>query len=80
MTTETRQRVAVSMKALMARINRKLAHEDEMLKATRGERYRHDLGDYYVIGIRVGGVNASHVDPEELGREIGVLKPWEVAR
>ena len=72
--------VPVSMAALMARINRKLAHDGEQLKATRGERARQDFGDYYIIDRSGNFVVAKHCDPEELAREIGVLQPYEALR
>jgi hypothetical protein len=79
--TKDRQKVAVSTKALIARINRKLAiRGGEVLKAARSERARIDLGDFYIVCTEIGGVNASHLDLEELGREIGALKAWEVVR
>ena len=42
----TKQKVPVSMRAVIQRINRKLTDDDEVLKTTRGERARFDLGDY----------------------------------
>ena len=72
--------VSVSMAALMARINRKLARDGEHLKATRSERDRPELGDYYIVDINRNTVVAKHRYPEELAREIGVLKPYEALR
>jgi len=46
-----RQKVPITMRALIQRINRKLRDDDTMLKITRGERWRHDLGDCYVVNV-----------------------------
>lgn len=73
---KARQAVPVSLRALVARINRKLA-PDEMLKATRGERWRDELGDFYLVDLDANAVMAKHVDPESYGRKLGVLKAWE---
>jgi hypothetical protein len=70
-------RVQVSLPALMARINRKLAPASEQLKAARGARARFDLGEYYVLDYARNFVMAFRVDPEDFGRELGVLKDWE---
>jgi hypothetical protein len=69
--------VPVTLRALLQRINRKLAPEGRQLKKTRGTRWRGDLGDYYAIDVRRNILTAQHVDPEAWGREMGVLQPWE---
>ena len=57
----------VTVHALKQRINRKLRHEGEVLKTTRGQRWCNDLGDHYVIDLRTNSVLAQHVDLEGLG-------------
>jgi hypothetical protein len=37
-------------------------------------RARFDLGDYYLLTFPSGAVRATHVDLEDLGRELGVLR------
>jgi hypothetical protein len=71
-------KVPVTVRALIARINRKLA-PDLQLKIARG-RARVDVGDYYVVNTRINGVMQRYkdCDPEELGRELDVLKGYEV--
>lgn len=69
--------VPVTRRALFQRINRALAERDEVLKKLRGDRWWPDLGDYYVVNIRVNGVVAKHVDLADFGRELGVLAPYE---
>ena len=68
----------ITMRALLQRINRKLAKEEQVLKTLRGHRYEHDLGRYYAVNWRTNLVTAPHVDPEQWGRELGVLRRWEV--
>jgi len=72
-----KERVAVSMRALVQRINRHLKENDEIMKSPRGRRMRWDVGDFYVIDAKRNFVVSKDVDPEALGRELGVLKPWE---
>lgn len=77
------QKVPLTMRALLARINRKLANEGQAgraIKAPRGERLQQEVGDYYVIDYSMNAIMSKHVDPEELGRELGVLHPWEEVR
>ncbi len=72
----------VSKAALLARINRQLAKEGDSgqaLKATRGERARQDLGDYYILDFNMNAIMGKDIDPAELARSIGVLKPYEFA-
>ncbi len=72
-------RVPVTMKALVQRINRKLADSNEALRKTRGARALIDLGDWYVLDTNRNLILHKNVDPEVLGRELGVLHPWEVS-
>ncbi len=48
-----------------------------ILKASRGERARLDLGEFYVLDVSGNSVLSKQIDPEELGRELGVLHAWE---
>lgn len=72
-----KEKVPVTTRALIQRINRKLKPEQERLKTLRGDRWRGDLGDYFVVDFFTNRIVAQHVDPEKLGRELGVLQPWE---
>jgi hypothetical protein len=76
-----KNKIPVTMRALIQRINRKLAADDERIVAARNERVRTDFGEWYVVDTRTHrGANSTHVDPEALARELGVLKPWEQVR
>jgi hypothetical protein len=48
-----------------------------VLKVTRGERWRGDLGDHYIVDTNLNAVIAQHCDLEALGTELGVFKDWE---
>ena len=67
----------ITMHAVIARINRKLRHDDEKLQKSRGSRFIVDVGRYYVRDLHTNFINAMHVDPATLGRELGVLRDWE---
>ena len=67
----------VSQSALMKRINHKLAHEGQRLHKKRGRRFREQSGDYYLMNFVRNTDVAMHVDPERLGRELGVLSEYE---
>jgi hypothetical protein len=75
--TKGRGKVPVTERALFQRINRKLAHENEQLKTCRGGQWENELGRYYVVDLNRNSITASDVDPEALGRELGVLARWE---
>lgn len=70
--------VPVTVRATIARINRKLAHEGEQLRTARGDRSWSNLGNHYIVDVNRNFVVADHVEPEKLARELGVLRPWEV--
>jgi Domain of unknown function (DUF6602) len=69
--------VPVTLRSVLQRINRKLAKQGEVLKATRGERARSQMGDFFVIDASRNFLVQANVDPEALARELGVLNPWE---
>ena len=68
-----RNEMTITKNALIKRINRKLAHDGEVLKITRGERARTDLGDYYILDIYHNTIVRSRVDPEALGRKLDLI-------
>jgi len=61
---------------LIKRINRKLAHEGEQLRTARGADNA-SVGYYFIADRRSRWVVASHIDMEQLGHELGVLKKYE---
>jgi len=67
----------ISRRALLQRINRALASDNQVLKATRGEFDRPDLGDYYIVDLGSRRVSRKKLDPVKLGRELGVLRDYE---
>jgi hypothetical protein len=69
--------VPVSERALIQRINRALREDDRVLKATRGERARLDLGYFYILDTRRNFVVAKECNLEVIGRELGVLADYE---
>lgn len=71
------RKMPVTTKAVIARINRKLAVDNEQLRATRGMQMKLDCGDYYIVDFKRNFVVRPNVDPETLARELGVLKDWE---
>ncbi len=58
----------------MQRINRKLRKDGEVLRKCRSNsRDWPSLGDFYAVDFTNNAVTAQHVDPEQWGRELGVL-------
>lgn len=74
-----RATVPVSERALLQRINRKLRQQGKMLKVTRGERAAQDLGRCYIVNVNQNYVVSKDCDPEDVGRELGVLADYEHA-
>jgi hypothetical protein len=71
----------ITERALIQRINRRLAKDGEKLKKSRGEKVLLDLGDYFIVNFNLNQIVAHHItDIIELGRELEVLKPYEVIK
>lgn len=77
------KKIPVTLRALLQRINRVLAKEDQRLYTRRtardGSHPRgwNDTGSHYIVDLRRNLVIGTHVDPELYGREIGVLESYE---
>lgn len=67
----------VSEKALVGRINRKLAHEGEQLRTARTDRDWRNLGRYYCVNVSHNCVTSTHHNLAELGRLVGALGDGE---
>jgi len=74
MTKAKAKKVGVSKRAVLARVNRKLAADGEALRAYRTYQPR---GEYYHIDLNKNWLIAEFTNLEPFAREIGVLKPWE---
>jgi hypothetical protein len=72
-----RTQVPITLRALIQRINRKLAHQEEVLKKARGLYAYDNLPDYYIVHWHSNQVLTWHVDPVAYARELGVLNAWE---
>jgi hypothetical protein len=70
--------VPVSKRALLARLNRKLAADLETVKTTRDNtRARQDLGEFYVVDEQINGIVKHDIDLEDFARKRGVLAQHE---
>jgi hypothetical protein len=66
----------ISKRALIARINRRLASRDMVLKVARGARMHLDVG-HYLLNVRRHAIARSRVSLEQLAQELDALQPWE---
>jgi hypothetical protein len=70
---------ALSESAIISRINRALRTQGEVLRRCReSSRGFQELGRFYVVNER-NFICQKDVDLDELGRELGVLRPNEKA-
>jgi hypothetical protein len=72
---DSRQKVPVTVRGLVQRIDRRIAHDGQMLRSSRSS-----VPLYYVIDIQRNYITAEVPDLNDLqkwGRELGVLRPWE---
>jgi len=70
----------VNQKIVLERIRRRARAKGEALRITRGERHRHNLGDFYFIDTYrncvVSWAYRWH-ELEEVARDMGALDPDE---
>ena len=71
-------KVPVTERSVVARVNRRLASDGEQLKPARSERLRAQVGDWYVLDVKLNGISRKDVNLEAIARECGALQDWEV--
>jgi hypothetical protein len=71
-----KKKKAVRVRAVIQRINWKLAAKGQILMATRQMKMTQHFGDYYILDLS-GNVIDMDIDPEKLARKLGVLKEGE---
>lgn len=67
------RRLGITRRALVQRINRHLRKRNEALRGTRGP----NTGEYYRVDTNRNVLIEERVALEKLGRELGVLAPYE---
>ena len=71
-------KMKITERALLQRLNRKLAGEDLIVKKTRAGRFAQELGEYFLLDFNHNRIVGKDVDLAAIGRERGVLQPWEI--
>ena len=70
--------IPVAIRAVMQRVNRRLATEGKRLKTVRkGQRYRAEIGPYFVVSLKTGRLIEIRIDLEGFARQLGALSDWE---
>jgi hypothetical protein len=67
----------VTLRAVMQRINRKLAASGQKLKTARSPRTEQSVGRFFVVDEDRNWIVEQRVDPEALARRLEVLAQWE---
>jgi hypothetical protein len=79
--TERQGTVPVTMRAIVQRINRKLAADGyRRLKQSRGRPWKYldcNVGKWFLVDGSRNHVERTNVDAEKFAKELSVLKPWE---
>lgn len=72
------EKVPVTERALLARLNRQLAKVGVTIKkCSRNNSAHGELGDYYAVDVHGVTNGHKHIDLEAWGRKHGLLKPYE---
>jgi hypothetical protein len=76
---KTQVTIPISERALVQRINRKLAEDDRRLMANRGANAKAQFGRYCVVSGRSRHlyIHDQDVDLQALARHVGVIANWE---
>ena len=63
---------------LVQRINRTLILDDQQIRAVRGGNLELGVGKFYLVDVRKNLITRTHIDLNELGLELGVLRASDV--
>lgn len=74
---QTGTRLKITERALMQRINRKLKQDGEQLRTARTQQVETTVGHYFIVDMNRNAITTQRVDLEKMGRELGVIQPWE---
>jgi hypothetical protein len=66
-----RSTIPITRRALLARLKRALAKEEQGLEMNRRDK------SFVTVDYRQEYILDTNIDIEMLGRKLGVLKPWE---
>lgn len=69
---------SLSVRTVIKRINRRLAHDDLILRAVRGQHEHSYLGWYYVTGLYNRTIEWTHENPATTAREMGLIRADEM--
>ena len=73
-----KNKVGISERALLARLNRKVVTDGLQVKKSRPGTAGHaELGDYYAVDLNRAVVHSKHIDLEAWARELDVLADYE---
>jgi hypothetical protein len=72
-TKQKDEKVPITKRALVQRINRHLRKRNEALRGKRGP----NTGEYYLVDFTRNALIQDGVSIDKLGRELNVLKPYE---
>jgi len=71
-------KVKLSQRAVIQRINRKLAKQDQKLNTSRMKSAGiHDMGRYYIVDTYRNAVVDSQINLETMGRKLGAIAEYE---
>lgn len=71
------KKVPVSKRAVIARINRALAKENQTLRVSRSNAERSNFGEAFILDTMHNTVVAHQISINDLAVEIGALKAFE---
>lgn len=73
----SKTKVPIKERALLARLNRKLAHDGFVVKKSRGARSIQELGYYYMLSTHSPSIVDTHISLAVKAEEEGVLQDYE---
>jgi hypothetical protein len=77
MTKRLSTRLLLTPRTLNQRIQRRLRHDGQHLRASRSSKTELQVGRFYIVDVYHHHIVQTDVDPETLARDLGILRPWE---
>jgi hypothetical protein len=76
-TQQPESKLQITERALIQRINRRLREGGAQLRTARTPQVETSVGHHFIVDLNCDAITTQNVDLEVLGRELGVIHPWE---
>jgi hypothetical protein len=73
----TKDKIEVTKRSLIQRLNRALAPDQVLKSNRRSDRMIEEIGEYCILDLKQKRIVQRHVDLLQLAKKLGAIEAWE---